>query len=44
MQVGRRIVRGEAVMVLNIDDPLPPGLLEEIMRIQGVKDAYVVNL
>jgi D-3-phosphoglycerate dehydrogenase / 2-oxoglutarate reductase len=44
MQVGRRIVRGEAVMVLNIDDPLPAGLLDEIMHIQGVKDAFVVNL
>jgi D-3-phosphoglycerate dehydrogenase / 2-oxoglutarate reductase len=44
MQVGRRMVRGEAVMVLNIDDPLPASLLEEIVRIQGVKDAFVVNL
>ncbi len=44
MQVGRKIVRGEAVMVLNIDDPLPAGLLDEIMHIQGVKDAFVVNL
>ncbi len=44
MQVGRKIVRGEAVMVLNIDDPLPAGLLDEIMHVQGVKDAFVVNL
>lgn len=44
MQVGRRMVRGEAVMVLNIDDPLPAGLIEEILKIQGVRDAYVVNL
>jgi D-3-phosphoglycerate dehydrogenase / 2-oxoglutarate reductase len=44
MQVGRKIVRGEAVMVLNIDDPLPAGLLDEIVHIQGVKDAFVVNL
>jgi D-3-phosphoglycerate dehydrogenase / 2-oxoglutarate reductase len=44
MQVGRRMVRGEAVMVLNIDDPLPASLLEEIVRIPGVKDAFVVNL
>ncbi len=44
MQVGRRMVRGEAVMVLNIDDPLPPNLLEEITHIQGVNDAFVVNL
>ncbi len=44
MQVGRRMVRGEAVMVLNIDDPLPAGLTEEILKIQGVRAAYVVNL
>jgi D-3-phosphoglycerate dehydrogenase / 2-oxoglutarate reductase len=44
MQVGRRIVRGEAVMVINIDDPLPSGLLDEIGHIQGVTDAFMVNL
>jgi D-3-phosphoglycerate dehydrogenase len=44
MQVGRRIVRGEAVMVLNIDDPLSADLLDRIVHIQGVKDAFVVNL
>jgi len=44
MQVGRRMVRGDAVMVLNLDDPLPAGLLEEIVGIQGVKDAYTVKL
>ena len=30
MQVGRKIVRGDAVMALSIDDPLPEGFLEEI--------------
>ena len=44
MQVGRRMVRGEAVMVLNIDDPLPSGLLDEVVHIQGVTDAFVVKL
>lgn len=44
MQVGRRIVRGEAVMVINIDDPLPGGLVDEIKHIQGVTDAFMVNL
>jgi len=44
MQVGRRMVRGEAVMVLNIDDPLPADLMEEITAIAGVNDAYVVSL
>ncbi len=44
MQVGRRIVRGEAVMVLNLDDPLPHALHEEIEHMQGVRNAFVVNL
>lgn len=44
MQVGRKIVRGDAVMVLSIDDPLPEGLLEEIKKVAGVRDAYTVAL
>lgn len=44
MQVGRKIVRGEAVMVLSIDDPLPEGLINEIMKVPGIRDAYTVTL
>jgi len=44
MQVGRKIVRGDAVMALSIDDPLPEGLLEEIRKIPGIRDAYAVML
>ncbi len=44
MQVGRKIVRGDAVMVLMIDDPLPDGILEEILNVPNVTDAYTVNL
>ncbi|HIK36711.1 MAG: phosphoglycerate dehydrogenase [Geminocystis sp.] len=44
MQVGRKIVRGDAVMVLTIDDPLPEGVLEEILKVPGVRDAYTVTL
>jgi D-3-phosphoglycerate dehydrogenase len=44
MQVGRKIVRGDAVMVLNIDDPLPEGLLDEITKVTGIRDAYTVTL
>lgn len=44
MQVGRKIVRGEAVMVLSLDDPLPDGLLSEIMKVAGIRDAYTVTL
>jgi D-3-phosphoglycerate dehydrogenase len=44
MQVGRKIVRGDAVMVLNLDDPLPDGLLDEIIKVAGIRDAYTVML
>ncbi len=44
MQVGRRVIRGDAVMVLSLDDPLPEGLLEEVLKEPGIRDAFVVNL
>jgi len=44
MQVGRKIVRGDAVMVLSIDDPLPAGILDEIKKEPGIRDAYTVAL
>jgi D-3-phosphoglycerate dehydrogenase len=44
MQVGRKIVRGDAVMVLSLDDPLPEGILKEITKVAGIRDAYTVSL
>ena len=44
MQVGRKIVRGEAVMVLSIDDPVPSGLLELILKVEGINSANPVTL
>ena len=44
MQVGRKMVRGNAVMALSLDDPLPEGVLSEITKVQGIRDAYIVNL
>jgi D-3-phosphoglycerate dehydrogenase len=44
MQVGRRIVRGDAVMVLSLDDPLPPSLLATIHAINGIQEAHPVTL
>ncbi len=44
MQVGRRIVRGEAVMVLSIDDPIPPDLLASVLKIKGINEAHPVTL
>jgi D-3-phosphoglycerate dehydrogenase len=44
MQVGRKIIRGDAVMVLSLDDPLPDGIIEEVRKEPGIRDAFVVNL
>ncbi|MCP9824326.1 ACT domain-containing protein, partial [Synechococcus sp. EJ6-Ellesmere] len=44
MQVGRRIVRGDAVMVLSLDDPIPPSLLISIHGINGIQEAHPVTL
>jgi D-3-phosphoglycerate dehydrogenase / 2-oxoglutarate reductase len=44
MQVGRKILRGDAVMVLSIDDPLPEGILSEITKVPGIREAYAVTL
>ncbi|MEA5509712.1 phosphoglycerate dehydrogenase [Crocosphaera sp. UHCC 0190] len=44
MQVGRKIVRGDAVMAVSLDDPLPEGLLSEIIKVAGIRDAYTVKL
>ena len=40
MQVGRQIVRGDAVMVLSLDDPIPPSLLASIHTINGIQEAH----
>jgi len=40
MQVGRKIVRGDAVMVLSLDDPLPDGILAEIIKVPGFGCLY----
>ncbi len=44
MQVGRKIVRGDAVMVLTVDDPLPENTIAEITKVAGIRDAYTVTL
>ena len=44
MQVGRKIVRGDAVMVLAIDDPIPSDLLSSIHSITGIKESHPVTL
>ncbi len=44
MQVGRRQVRGDAVMIVILDDPLPRPVLEELRAIPGLSHAHYVDL
>ena len=44
MQVGRRRVRGDAVMIVTLDDPLPRAVLEEMRAIPGLSHAHYVDL
>lgn len=44
MQVGRDKVRGNAVMVLSVDDFVSHGIVDELRRLDGLEDARVVFL
>lgn len=44
MQVGRKIVRGDAVMVISLDDPIPEGILADITQVPGIREAHMVSL
>ena len=44
MQVGRDRPRGDAVMILSVDDPIPEAIQTEIRRIPGMADIQTVTL
>ena len=44
MQVGRRIVRGDAVMVLSLDDPIPSSTLTSVKDINGIQEAHPITV
>lgn len=44
MSVGRRGVRQDAVMVLTLDDPVPPALMKDLADVQGLHKARYVCL
>lgn len=44
MHVGRLAPRGEAMMVLTVDEPIPPAALKEILAQTGINRAYAVQL
>ena len=44
MEVGRLNARGLAMMVLGLDDPVPPPVLEEIRALPQIHSARLVTL
>lgn len=44
MQVGRRVVRGEALMGINVDSPIPDQVMEDIKEQAGIGDATFMVL
>jgi D-3-phosphoglycerate dehydrogenase len=44
MQVGRETPRGEAIMILGLDDTVPPGVYDRLRAVPGLSDVRVVHL
>ena len=44
MEVGRLNLRGRAMMILGLDDPVPPSVLEEIKALPQIYNAQLVSL
>jgi L-serine deaminase len=44
MQVGRRERRGEAIMVLAVDEPVEPAVLERLRSVPNMADVRLVRL
>jgi len=44
MQVGRRVQRGNAIMIMNLDEPLSDSLLQQIGAIDGIRTVKQVSL
>jgi D-3-phosphoglycerate dehydrogenase len=44
MQVGRRTPRGEALMLLSVDEPVPPEVVERIRHAASVASIKVIKL
>jgi len=44
MQVGRITARGKAIMVLNVDEPLPPEVIDQLLTIPDIYTAKMVKM
>jgi D-3-phosphoglycerate dehydrogenase len=44
MEVGRLALRGRAMMVIGLDDPVPPEVIEEIQNLGGIFNVRLAHL
>ena len=44
MEVGRTNLRGRAMMILGLDDPIPPDVMDEISALSHIYQARLVSL
>ena len=44
MQVGRERERGPAIMLVSVDDAVPPDVLQQIRALAGIENAKVVRI
>ena len=44
MQVGRKTRRGEALMLLSVDEPIPPAVVERIRQAANIASIKVIKL
>ena len=44
MQVGRRMPRGQALMLLSVDEPVPPAVVDRIREAASVEVIKVIKL
>jgi D-3-phosphoglycerate dehydrogenase len=44
MAVGRREKRGQAVVALTLDDPVPPAVLERLRQEAAIEELFMIEL
>lgn len=44
MQVGRKSVGGEAIMLVNVDKHVEDGIVEELVKFDEIKLVHVIDL
>ena len=44
MEVGRLSLRGRAMMVIGLDDPMPPEVIEEIQNLDQIDSVKLAHL